>query len=101
LPPGLPKLWGMPVLVVDSHATSRRIVEEMLVHWQMKPTTVQDTQTALAVLEQAAAAGEPFPLVLLDGHNLDADSFILAQQLHRRRELVGALIMMLLPRSRS
>ncbi|HMC63474.1 MAG TPA: response regulator, partial [Gemmataceae bacterium] len=101
LPPGLPRLWGLPALVVDSHATSRRIVEEMLLQWHMKPQTVGDTQTALALVEEAAAKGEPFPLVLVDGHNLDVDSFLLAQQFHRRQELVGATIMMLLPRSRS
>ena len=35
-----PSIQGLPVLVVDDNATNRRILEEMLTNWRMKPTAV-------------------------------------------------------------
>lgn len=34
------QVHGLPVLIVDDNATNRRILEEMLTNWGMKPTTV-------------------------------------------------------------
>ncbi len=52
---------GLPVLVVDDNATNRRILEEMLTNWGMKPTVVDGGRAALAALEQARAAGIAVP----------------------------------------
>src|SRR5262249_46078129 len=66
-------LCGLRVLVVDDHATNRRILEEMLGSWRMQPVAVADAAAALRELEQAATAGEPFPLVILDCMMPDVD----------------------------
>src|SRR5438132_6563679 len=59
-------LRDLPVLVVDDHATNRRILQEMLTNWQMKPTVVDSGKAALAEMLRAAQAGQPYTLVLLD-----------------------------------
>ncbi len=86
---------GLPVLVVDDNATNRRILEETLTNWGMKPTVVDSGQAALEEMERAAAAGEPLPLALLDAMMPEMDGFDLAEQIKQHPELAGATIMML------
>src|SRR5207302_11492628 len=88
-------LDGLPVLVVDDNATNRLILQEMLTNWRMRPAVVDGAEAALAELERAAAAGEPFPLVLLDAMMPGVDGFTLAQQIQGRPELTGAVMLML------
>ncbi len=94
-PAQLATLHQMPVLVVDDNATNRRILQEMLVNWGMRPTLSAGGRAALAALREAASSREPFPLVLLDGHMPEMDGFHLAEQIRHSPELVGAAIMML------
>ena len=91
----LADLKGLQVLVVDDHATNRRILEEVLVRWGLKPTVAAGGKAALAALEQAARAGTPVPLVLLDAHMPEMDGFALAERIKQAPELAGATIMML------
>jgi CheY-like chemotaxis protein/HPt (histidine-containing phosphotransfer) domain-containing protein len=84
------------VLVVDDNATNRRILDEVLRGWAMRPTLANGGETALAELHRAAAAGTPFPLVLLDCHMPGMDGLALARQIRQRPELVGATVLMLL-----
>jgi PAS domain S-box-containing protein len=86
---------GLPVLVVDDNATNRRILEEMLTNWGIKPTVVDSGQAALAEMQRAADSGEPFPLAVLDAMMPEMDGFELAKQIQQHSELTGATIMML------
>ena len=83
------------MLVVDDNATNRFILEEMLTNWGMNPTAVDGGAAALAALERARHAKEPFALVLLDAMMPGMDGFALAEQIGRDPELVGATLMML------
>ena len=56
-------LQGLKVLVVDDHATNRRILEEILKSWAMKAELVESGSAAIAALE---AAAQPFDIVLMD-----------------------------------
>jgi CheY-like chemotaxis protein/HPt (histidine-containing phosphotransfer) domain-containing protein len=94
-PTELVDLRDLPVLVVDDNATNRRILTEMLTHWHMKLTAVDGGPAALAALEQARDAGEPFPLVLLDAMMPEMDGFALAERIKRTPGLAGATILML------
>ena len=69
------------VLVVDDSAASRRILEQMLVSWHMKPTSVEGGRQALSRLEANRDAGNPFPLVLLDAQMPEMDGFTLAERI--------------------
>jgi CheY-like chemotaxis protein/HPt (histidine-containing phosphotransfer) domain-containing protein len=93
--PELARLQGLPVLVVDDNASNRRILEEVLGNWQMRPTAVDGGRRALEVLEEAAGRGEPYPLVLLDAHMPDLDGFALVEEIRRRPQLARAAILML------
>jgi PAS domain S-box-containing protein len=86
---------GLPVLVVDDNATNRRILQEMLGNWGMKPTVVEGGREALAALEQARAEGQPFGLVLLDAMMPEMDGFTLAERIGRDAALAGPTMMML------
>ena len=56
-------LRGLKVLVVDDHATNRRILEEILKSWAMEAELVESGSAAIAAIE---AAPQPFDLVLMD-----------------------------------
>ena len=67
----LVSLRGLKVLVVDDHATNRRILEEILKSWEMEVEIVESGSAAIAALEaatqaSASSAESPFDLVLMD-----------------------------------
>jgi PAS domain S-box-containing protein len=89
------RVRGLSVLVVDDNATNRRILEETLSGWEMRPTCVEGGEQALEALERARRAGEPFTLVLLDAQMPGMDGFMLAEQIKQRPDLAVATVMML------
>jgi CheY-like chemotaxis protein len=91
----------MRVLVVDDNATNRRILHEVLQGWSMRPTVVDGAAAALVELRQAASAGEPYPLVLLDAHMPETDGFTLAAQIKQSPALNSAILVMLTSAGRS
>jgi PAS domain S-box-containing protein len=88
-------LRDKPVLVVDDNATNRRILEEMLCNWHMKPALADSGWTALACMEKARDAGNGYPLVIIDAQMPDMDGFTLAERIKQEPGLAGATIMML------
>ena len=88
-----PVLDGLRVLVVDDNGTNRRILEDTLRHWAMRPTAVGSAAEGLAAI--AAATGEPFALILLDANMPEVDGFTFAQRLGTMAESRGSTIMML------
>ncbi|MBI2480999.1 MAG: response regulator, partial [Planctomycetia bacterium] len=72
-------LAGMPALIVDDNRTNRRILEEILTNWKMKPSLADSGEAALCELRQAAARGAPYRLVLLDCMMPAMDGFELAK----------------------
>jgi PAS domain S-box-containing protein len=88
-------LAGLRTLVVDDNATSRRILHDTLAGWQMMPFTVSGGKAALVELKRAAAAGEPYRLVLLDALMPGMDGFTVAQRISQTPLLTGPTIMML------
>jgi CheY-like chemotaxis protein len=88
-------LAGMRVLVVDDNATNRRILEDILLTWGMRPTVVDGGAAALNALATAHEAKQPFPLALIDFQMPDLDGFELAEEIKRREALRTTMIMML------
>jgi two-component system, sensor histidine kinase and response regulator len=88
-------LIGMPVLVVDDNETNRRILENMLKGWQMKPTLAASAAEAVQILTRGRLPGELLPLILTDVHMPEIDGFDLVQQLREDPALAKAVIIML------
>jgi len=86
---------GLRILVVDDNATNRRILEEVLNHWQAAPTLASGGIEALARMKRAQELGEPFQLALLDVNMPEMDGFTLAERIRGAQTLSGPAILML------
>jgi len=90
-----PALDGLRVLVVDDNRTNRRILEEMLESWHMKPVAVSDSKAALAALRKASPSKQPFRVVITDCQMPDVDGFMLASAIKKDEQLKATSIVML------
>jgi CheY-like chemotaxis protein len=88
-------LHDLPVLIVDDNATNRRILEEWLRGWQMKPVAVGDGVAAMDALWHGTAWGRPYALALLDARMPDVDGLVLATQIRQRAELSATRLILL------
>ncbi len=89
------KLQNLRVLVVDDNATNRRVITGMLRLWGARPVGVDSGPAAVAELRRAAAANEPYPLLLTDAMMPEMDGFMLVEELNREPGLAPHTIMML------
>src|SRR5258706_1697714 len=67
----------------------------MLRRWDMKPTSVEGGEEALAQVATDRAAAEPYALILTDMHMPMMDGFSLVERIRQRAELSTGTIMML------
>ena len=88
-------LHGIKVLIVDDNRTNRRILDGLLRHWRMRPTTVEDGEQALYKIQAAHEDGEPFDLILTDMHMPRMDGFSLIEQVREKQDMMTPTIMML------
>jgi signal transduction histidine kinase/CheY-like chemotaxis protein len=89
-------LKGIPILVTDDNATHRRILAETLTGWGMIVGAAGNGTAALETLRQAAQAGDPFVLVLVDAQMPEMDGFALAQAIRGSAELEASRVVMVL-----
>jgi PAS domain S-box-containing protein len=87
-------LEGMRVLIVDDNATNRRILEELLQRWHMKPTAVDSGWLAFKALEGAQAQNAPFQLVLLDCQMPEMDGFEVAERIRANPAVAQPVLIM-------
>jgi signal transduction histidine kinase/CheY-like chemotaxis protein len=88
-------LQGVQVLVVDDNATNRRILLELLKNWGMLATAVDSGPGALALLDERAAAGPAFSVVLTDMHMPGMNGFDLVARWNETPGASGTSILML------
>jgi two-component system, sensor histidine kinase and response regulator len=86
---------GTPVLVVDDNETNRRILNEMLTNWGLRPAVAAGAATALEMLRQREETGDPFRLVLTDCHMPGIDGFTLVEEIKRLDSDKNPVVMML------
>ena len=83
------------VLIVDDNATNQRLLQELVLRWGLEPAVVSGGASALAALDHALKADDPFRLVLLDVNMPEIDGFQVAQRLAADRRFAGLAVMML------
>jgi two-component system, sensor histidine kinase and response regulator len=91
----LEALRGLKILVVDDHQTNRRILEGILKQWGVQTTCTEGAWEALSQLISAAAAKNPYRLVLTDVNMPEMNGFALVEEIRSRPELSPVAIMML------
>ena len=95
LPAKFSSIENLRVLIVDDHASNRRILSEMLTHWRLKPTPAASADAAMLELQEADNAGTPFSLVLLDAQMPQVDGFSLAERIKQNPRFAGLPLIML------
>jgi len=88
-------LTDLPILIADDNATNRRILQEVLTNWRMRPIAVESGAAALDMLEDSSRTNRPFAIVLLDGHMPDMDGFSVAERIQKDRRYANLKIIML------
>lgn len=71
----------LSLLVVDDSATNRRILDETLRSWGLRPTTVGDGESALAILDKRAAESRPIDVAIVDAGMPGLDGFSVAEHI--------------------
>jgi len=89
------ELAGVPVLVVDDNATNRRILENSVIRWKMKPTVVEGAKAAIQALQHALASGAQLPLILTDAHMPEIDGFSLVETIRQDPSFANIRIVIL------
>ena len=86
---------GTPVLIVDDNATNRRILEEMLNNWGMKPFAVSDAHQGMQVLRDRQGQPDAFRLAVLDVNMPYVDGFTLTEWIRNDADLADTAVIML------
>jgi signal transduction histidine kinase len=89
------QIEGLRVLIVDDHATTRKILSEMLTNWHLRTATAEDAASAVTAIRQAVQAEDPFAMVLIDTLMPDVDGCTLAGQIHGEPSLSGTHVILL------
>ena len=88
-------LKGLRMLVVDDNTTNRRILEETLLNWKMRPVLVQNGPAALEAMARGISEGAPFALMLLDNAMPGMSGFDVAKRLGEDSRFAETRIIML------
>jgi PAS domain S-box-containing protein len=93
--PARAELRDVRVLVVDDNATSREILVVRLASWGMRPAQAEGGPAALECLGQAAAAGDPFRLAVIDMQMPGMDGEALGRAIQADSRIAGTRLVML------
>ncbi len=88
-------LKDVSVLVVDDNATNRKILEETLQYWGMKPTVMENGRAALEAMAKAYKEGRHFDLIITDCMMPEMDGFELAERISKDACLTTTTVIML------
>ena len=97
VPAELVLLRRLPVLVIGGSAPERRVIERTLARWGMQPSTTDTEQAALGVMERAAAAEHPFPVVLALLPAGGAPGLAFVERLRQHPRLSGVTVILVGP----
>jgi two-component system sensor histidine kinase/response regulator len=86
---------GKRVLVVDAALTHRKVVRHYLeTIWEMRADAAETAAEALAMLRRAAAAGDPYRVVLYD-RAADLDEITFAREVHADKSISATRLILM------
>ena len=88
-------LQGLRVLIVDDNATNRELLHHQVASWGMKDGSADSGPDALAKMREAAGAGEPYDVVLLDMMMPGMSGLDLARRIKSEGSIEGARLILL------
>jgi CheY-like chemotaxis protein len=88
-------LTGLRVLIVDDNETNRLVLKERLHFWHMLPDSAADGASGLVQLREAAAAGQPYAMAILDMCMPEMDGLAVAQAVADDPALASTRVMIL------
>lgn len=88
-------IHGAKILIVDDNTTCRTLLTNMLERWECQTAAAADAAKGLALLHEAAEAGEPFQLVLIDMKMPETDGKELGRQIKAAPELAATRMIMI------
>jgi two-component system sensor kinase len=87
----------LPVLVVDAHPTSCRVLCETLAEFGLRPQAAPDAESALQMLCMAALSGTTFQLALIDAALPGTSGLTLIEQMRQTSLLADCPAVLLAP----
>jgi signal transduction histidine kinase/PleD family two-component response regulator len=85
---------GKRILVIDDEATNRLVLQEQLKRWGCSFETAASGAEALSRLHDAASAGRPFDIAIVDAQLADMDGETLGRRIKEERKLASTLLVM-------
>ncbi len=86
---------GVRILLVDDNATNREILQRQTTAWGLASDEAENGLVALARLRDAARAGKPYELALVDMRMPEMDGLELARQIRADSMLAGLKLVLL------
>jgi len=94
-----PDGWAdLRVLVVDDNASSRQSLRHQIFAWSLQKGSAADGHEALKILREAAAAGRPYALALLDVEMPEMDGLSLARAIKADPAIAATRLIALTPK---
>jgi two-component system sensor histidine kinase/response regulator len=94
--PTLADLQEQNILVVDSNATNRTLLKNLLINWKVQHYCIcESAETALASLKKAVIDGHPYNIAIVDIDMPIMGGLQLAIEIKNDTSLAGTLLMML------
>ena len=88
-------LAGLRALVVDDNSTNRRVLAGQLELYGIEIDCAPEAHSGLALMREAATAGRPYEVALLDFHMPDCDGLELGQRINADPELKDTRLILL------
>jgi signal transduction histidine kinase/CheY-like chemotaxis protein len=96
-PASVNPLAGRAAMIVDDNATARRVLQEMLARWGMRTAAAASGPEALTMMRDAARAGTPYKIVLLDMIMPEMGGPVVASEIRDDAAIGSATVVMMAP----
>ena len=93
-PDAYDQLQGVPILLVDDNASTRKLLVRKFNDWGMLASAACNAKEALAVLTEATMQGKPYTIAVLDRMMPGSDGLTLAKQIKKDPKIADIRLIM-------